>query len=336
MGCFAWLFANNGKPLCMGSAAYVYCPNGDIITERDYEGYGKFGGCDIYNLVADWNRKFLSEHPEFLIPQHGQILQPDGSYKTAAPRRVDSYDWYEFYKDLSLTPDEIVDKLNESKSQSWKREYRSIGIDIACYDDRNAWLPYPIKIASRGDIEGGYNVLPPSNGDPNQGMGPVPKKLADNFQPSELKKGWKYTCPKCGQHDFRAEAHVTQTWRLDGNGVFAGEESSMDEVLRYPSETDMWECQNCHYQAVGAEFVVSSSSPKITARFVLRIFERNVPYIPELTKLKCNDGKVAYWFQNNNLWMLGSYLTDKRYAGHAYSVMDTEEAICITTGVCGE
>ena len=31
------------------------CPDGTKIKEDDYEGYGVFGGRDIYQLVAEWN-----------------------------------------------------------------------------------------------------------------------------------------------------------------------------------------------------------------------------------------------------------------------------------------
>lgn len=73
MGQFSWMYADtmNAKALCEGGTAYVVMPDGGYIYEDDYDGYGRFGGQDVYDLVADWNRKYLSEHPEFLIPSHG-------------------------------------------------------------------------------------------------------------------------------------------------------------------------------------------------------------------------------------------------------------------------
>lgn len=34
---------------------YLYCPDGTIIEELEYDGYGTFGGQDAYALLARWN-----------------------------------------------------------------------------------------------------------------------------------------------------------------------------------------------------------------------------------------------------------------------------------------
>lgn len=56
-----------------------------------------------------------------------------------------------------------------NKFSPYRTEIRSIGIDIACYDEDNASLPYPIKITSKktGIC---YEELPPSKWDPEQGL----------------------------------------------------------------------------------------------------------------------------------------------------------------------
>ena len=48
-------------------------------------------------------------------------------------------------------------------------EYRWIGIAIACYNEQNAALPFPIKIAE-ARRERKYSELPTSKADPEQGM----------------------------------------------------------------------------------------------------------------------------------------------------------------------
>lgn len=61
MGFFSWLtsdteesitntFSNRGA-----KTVYLYTPNGKVIEETDYEGYGEFGGKDAYVLLAEWN-----------------------------------------------------------------------------------------------------------------------------------------------------------------------------------------------------------------------------------------------------------------------------------------
>ena len=153
MGQFSWMYAdtNNEEALLEGCTAYVPLPSGEIIEEHDYDGYGHFGGHDIYDLVADWNRAYLSEHPEFEIPKvYGGTM------------RVDWHDWYKHYADLSLSREEIV-----KRSDLYK--YRTIGIDIACLDDQNNVLPFPIKVCKERPAPGAYNRLPISWKDPNQG-----------------------------------------------------------------------------------------------------------------------------------------------------------------------
>lgn len=85
MGCFSWRFAdkNNKRRLKIDRAAYVMCPDGGILYEPCYNGYGDFAGKDIYDLVADWNRKFLSQNPYFVIKSIG--------------REISSYNWYLYY-----------------------------------------------------------------------------------------------------------------------------------------------------------------------------------------------------------------------------------------------
>jgi DNA gyrase subunit A len=46
---------------------------------------------------------------------------------------------------------------------------RCIGIDIACYDEQNFTIPYPIKITH--DANAVYEECTPSKSDPNQGWG---------------------------------------------------------------------------------------------------------------------------------------------------------------------
>ena len=64
MGYFSWMLANknNEQALMIGDVGYVIQPEGmgKPIKTEFYEGYGRFDGKDVYELVVDWNRPYLS------------------------------------------------------------------------------------------------------------------------------------------------------------------------------------------------------------------------------------------------------------------------------------
>jgi len=61
MGLFSWMTCDTNRSIpCLYSCrplfpVFVLCPDGTKIEEKVYEGYGEFGGRDIYQLVAEWN-----------------------------------------------------------------------------------------------------------------------------------------------------------------------------------------------------------------------------------------------------------------------------------------
>ena len=77
MGCFSWLDCRTGEQIRIGNSrkVYVLIPEkfgGGHITDTYYDGYGSFGGCDIYELVADWNRVYLSEQMLDKVPYRNE------------------------------------------------------------------------------------------------------------------------------------------------------------------------------------------------------------------------------------------------------------------------
>lgn len=176
MGCFSWMFANTGnkKPLRIGSTGYLICPDNTVYkTEGSYDGYGRFGpkdSHDVYDEVANWNREILAKQPDYEVPQHGRFWDEETkSYIERKSKKLSEFPWWPFYSDLSLTPEQITQKMRDMTNGGrsfW--EYRWIGIDLSVYDDQNAKLPYPIKISSAKNVK--YDELPPSNGDPDQGF----------------------------------------------------------------------------------------------------------------------------------------------------------------------
>lgn len=138
MGQFSWLDCKDPKRQILDNVfedVYVLIPKefgGGHIEESYYDGYGNFCGQDIYELVVDWNRDYLEEYRK---------------------NRDFCCDWLQQYGSV----DEAFEKM----------EKREIGISIACYDDDNNRIHFPIKITH--DPTAVYEECPPSLSDPNQG-----------------------------------------------------------------------------------------------------------------------------------------------------------------------
>lgn len=66
MGFFSWKTSDTNKSISNkysdrgALSVYLLCPNGDKIYEDNYEGYGIFGGYDVYELLAKWNKPEIS------------------------------------------------------------------------------------------------------------------------------------------------------------------------------------------------------------------------------------------------------------------------------------
>lgn len=186
MGCFSWMFAdtNNQKSLREGSRAYLVLPDGALLYESHYECYGEFAGQDVFDLVADWNRELLSQNPNFLVKQHGQIKDPaaPGGYRPVPHKKISDFLWYAAYADLTKSRAEVEEAWREAIKATLEKdpnaevsrycEYRGIGIDLAAYDDQNAALPFPIKVVRNGNVAplSALQELPASQSDPDQGM----------------------------------------------------------------------------------------------------------------------------------------------------------------------
>lgn len=172
MGSFSWIASDTGRGIRSANynpfPVYALRPDGEPLLETEYEGYGEFGGHDIYDLVADWNRKYLAEHPEFLIIQHhGKWSEQLEMWIPEPPKKVCEFEWYPFYADLTNTRKDIEKAVKKLPRNAYFC-YRNIGIDVACYDDQNFQLPFPIKLV---EIPVPYAAAAASKSDPNQGWG---------------------------------------------------------------------------------------------------------------------------------------------------------------------
>lgn len=84
------------------------CPDGTFIHEPCYEGYGEFNGQDVYELVVRWNRAFIAENPDFLLPHIHRFY--NGSVKQY---RLKDFRWYPVIADLSIPFEQLRDALDK-------------------------------------------------------------------------------------------------------------------------------------------------------------------------------------------------------------------------------
>ena len=178
MGQFSWLDCVTKKQIVDNRwrDVYVLVPKefgGGHIVEHCYDGYGNFGGHDIYDLVADWNREYLSKHPEHVFPAAQkrkewleQYHKDHPEYQEHIELTVAEKKWCPAYADLTKTREEVVEYMKVNNC-GYFPEWRTIGIEIACYEEDNAALPFPIKITH--DPNAVYEECGISPYDPDQG-----------------------------------------------------------------------------------------------------------------------------------------------------------------------
>ena len=149
MGQFSWIYSDTKKAVLDGVPAdtYLLVPKpfqekyGKAIYESCYDGYGNFGGYDVYDLIPEWNRDMV---PEII-------------------RRIRQGEW-----ECSVDDEEISDLQNYYEGKPITCNLRHLGIILACYNEDNFKLKYPIKITTK---ELDYDSVAPSKSDPNQGWG---------------------------------------------------------------------------------------------------------------------------------------------------------------------
>ncbi len=190
MGQFSWLDCHSEvkRNIRVGKKCYVLLPKhmnlGEKIEEPCYDGYGHFGTFDIYELVAEMNRDYLLEdmldkpaledfgsYYEFEKDEMRKNGMSEEEIEVACKeKQKENYERaLESYKeDLEIlnrykngASDEEMDKEYD---EDWKRD---LGLNIACEDDQNIALPYPIKITYSEYAK--YESCPPSLSDPRQG-----------------------------------------------------------------------------------------------------------------------------------------------------------------------
>lgn len=135
MGYFTWNFADTGE--CMGydgfdKPIYLLVPKefGENIAFSYYDGYGRIGGHDVYELVADWNRESLTDEFINTLSWGRNLIR---IFRDGGEQAAKDYIFEKFPEENWLRTD-------------WKR---NIGISIACEDRDHARVRYPIRFSTR-------------------------------------------------------------------------------------------------------------------------------------------------------------------------------------------
>lgn len=84
MGLFSWITADTNRSIaCSGSSrrtftVHMTAPDGRQWREDNYEGYGEFGGKDIYELIAELNGEVDREDGISMVFENN----PSGDFDT--------------------------------------------------------------------------------------------------------------------------------------------------------------------------------------------------------------------------------------------------------------
>ena len=159
MGKFSWCTSDTRKSIpCVEDAykgapdtVYLLNPFGKPYKEDAYSGDGQFGGRDVFELVAEWNRDFLSAgmlaKPERSYWRKGQ--DGDRAFDLAVDRHRKLCEAIEDYA-RGATDEQMKTRygaiLGVLDGPDWKR---GLGIVIASSDEQHVKLKYPIKIVEK-------------------------------------------------------------------------------------------------------------------------------------------------------------------------------------------
>ena len=158
MGCFTFTDARVKSPrrnkwgdytakdkIGYGGYIKVVCPDGTVYEDDHYDGYGNIGIHDIYDLVVDWNRTDLADILE-LRKKHVFYRQLKDIVEKFIRSGYDEVATTAYVKAL------VADgKCAEYLIGDWKR---NIGIMLACEDEDNKTLRFPVKVTrSRENVK---------------------------------------------------------------------------------------------------------------------------------------------------------------------------------------
>lgn len=130
-----------------GGYGRLLCPDGTSVPEPYYDGYGEFGGKDVFELLADWNKS--------AIPRLAASGAMDDAWMDSAVRPI-ALAWAS--DDQAALRNAVHDAEGSVcfVRDDWKR---TIGIWLNSVPGK---IPFPIKIVSTRRKKYDYASLPAS------------------------------------------------------------------------------------------------------------------------------------------------------------------------------
>jgi hypothetical protein len=167
MGFFSWHTSDTKKSIANKYsgrkmfAVYMITENGMVFTETDYEGYGVFGGKDIYELIAEMNKlpfknkdEARSKPIDLLFETH--ITNGERTYKQGHDKDARFFNWETpLNEEGGKTPNQLI-------GEGWKKVYPNGYNDWNKAASNGIKLPKLVqKLPKKGvDWKGFWNSLP--------------------------------------------------------------------------------------------------------------------------------------------------------------------------------
>lgn len=192
-GQFSWMTQDTGDQI--GSEpqnkidVYMYDNQGNSWKERDYEGYGEFGGMDYYDLVATMNgyseedvdgKKFKELRSIGIDLAFDKIKTRDKKRKTLFPALVTDprYNWkrHDFTQEAESDPNQSwyqEPEYDYEDDYGWDEEYESVKVDEAKYNKKKLLKAIKNKDDMFIQLGNGTELIvynPDSNNDDNAAM----------------------------------------------------------------------------------------------------------------------------------------------------------------------
>lgn len=119
-------------------------------------------------------------------------------------------------------------------------------------------------------------------------------------------------CPKCGGKRFIVTAHVAENWLVDEEGTFLEATQRGVDVVHYPDDNDVWECEKCGYISSGDGMEMKEYNVTIsytTSRtFTVKARNEDDAIDEAVNNLDIEDSPISYAvFNNGNCIVDGAF-----------------------------